>query len=282
MNRRSRRFILQEDIMEYVITGHESSILPDGVNWRLVWNDEFDGSKIDDGKWRFREYMMGHRHKTWSDSCASLDGKSNLILSLVEKDGDFFTSQLETGENYMDRPGKTFAGRFVWPIGKISTPKFMHRFGYYECRCRLQKNPGWWSAFWLQSPIQGCTLNPAFSGVEIDIMESFKPGYVSHAVHWNGCGEDLQSKGKQSFPLVATPDGFHRFGLRWNKTGYTFFVDGKESWHVDGPVSETEQFVLVSTECMGYRTEEEKPCTEVQGSAPDEFVVDYVRVFDEI
>lgn len=78
--------------MEYVIEGHESSILPDGVNWRLVWNDEFDGSKIDDGKWRFREYMMGHRHKTWSDSCASLDGKSNLILSLVEKDGDFFTS----------------------------------------------------------------------------------------------------------------------------------------------------------------------------------------------
>ena len=69
---------------------------------------------------------------------------------------------------------------------------------------------------------------------------------------------------------------------RWNKTGYTFFVDGKESWHVDGPVSETEQFILVSTECMGYRTEEEKPCTEVQGSAPDEFVVDYVRVFDEI
>ena len=215
--------------MEYVIAGHESSILPDGVNWRLVWNDEFDGSKIDDGKWRFREYMMGHRHKTWSDSCASLDGKSNLILSLVEKDGDFFTSQLETGENYMDRPGKTFAGRFVWPIGKISTPKFMHRFGYYECRCRLQKNPGWWSAFWLQSPIQGCTLNPAFSGVEIDIMESFKPGYVSHAVHWNGCGEDLQSKGKQSFPLEATPDGFHRFGLRWNKTGYTFFVDGKKN-----------------------------------------------------
>ena len=113
-------------------------------------------------------------------------------------------------------------------------------------------------------------------------MESFKPGYVSHAVHWNGCGEDLQSKGKQSFPLEATPDGFHRFGLRWNKTGYTFFVDGKESWHVEGPVSETEQFILVSTECMGYRTEEEKPCTEVQGSAPDEFVVDYVRVFDEI
>ena len=26
-------------------------------------------------------------------------------------------------------------------------PKFMHRYGYYECRCRLQQKAGWWSAF---------------------------------------------------------------------------------------------------------------------------------------
>ena len=25
----------------------------------------------------------------------------------------------------------------------------MHRYGYYECRCRLQQMPGWWSAFWM-------------------------------------------------------------------------------------------------------------------------------------
>ena len=75
---------------------------------------------------------------------------------------------------------------------------------------------------------------------------------------------------------------FFRCIKRYCLQCFTFFVDGKESWHVDGPVSETEQFILVSTECMGYRTEEEKPCTEVQGSTPDEFVVDYVRVFDEI
>ena len=80
--------------MEYVIAEHESSILPDGKNWKLVWSDEFDGVVIDGSRWRFREYMMGHRHKTWSDFCASLDGKSNLVLSLVERDGDFFTSQL--------------------------------------------------------------------------------------------------------------------------------------------------------------------------------------------
>lgn len=266
---------------EFKIDGHEPSLLPAERKWRLAWSDEFDGESLNEENWSYRYHMMGERCGHWNDKCASLDGRGNLVLSLCEENGDFYTSQLQTGENYMDRPGKSF-GRFTWHIGKISTPKFMHKFGYYECRCRLQKNPGWWSAFWLQSPIQGSTLNPAFSGTEIDIMESFAPGEVCHNIHWNGCGDDWQTVGKESYRLDETADGFHRFGLLWRREGYKFYVDGREVWSPEAPVSETEQFLLLTTECMGYRREEAKPDERVLGSVPDEFVVDYVRVFDEI
>ena len=36
--------------------------------------------------------------------------------------------------------------------GTVAQPaKFLHRYGYYEARFRLQKMPGWWSAFWMQT-----------------------------------------------------------------------------------------------------------------------------------
>ena len=31
--------------------GHASSLLPEGKNWQLVWNDEFDGTELDRTKW---------------------------------------------------------------------------------------------------------------------------------------------------------------------------------------------------------------------------------------
>ena len=267
----------------YPIKDHAPSLLPDGKTWKLVWSDEFDGDTLDMTKWSYRYHIMGLRHETFTDEGAALDGKGNLVLSRIEKEGQFYSTQLQTGENYMDRPGTRFGNnRFTWPIAKISTPKFMHKFGYYECRCRLQQKEGWWSAFWLQSPLQGSTLNPAVSGVEIDIMESFAPNVVEHNLHWDGCGEDWKTAGKPRYEIPETADGYHIFGLLWNRDGYKFYVDGEMTWSADGPVSETEQFLLISTECKGYRAMEPQPDPALFTTGDDEFLVDYIRVYDEI
>lgn len=257
------------------------SLLPAGKPWKMVWHDEFDGDVLDRSKWDFRLHLMQHRHKTFVDDAAALDGKGNLLLKLYEKDGQFYSSHLQTGSNYMDRPGEAY-GKFTWPIAKIAQPKFMHKYGYYEIRCKLQTQPGWWSAFWLQSPTIGATLDPVRSGVEVDIMENFDPGVVVHNNHWNGYGADHQHVGSGNRVLSETADGFHVYGLDWSRSGYVYYVDGKESWRVDGPVSDCEQFILVSTECHGYR-QGDSPAEELKKAVlPDYFVVDYVRVFDEM
>ena len=60
------------------------------------------------------------------------------------------------------------------------------------------------------------------------------------------------------------------------------YIDGQESWRVDGPVSHVEQFILLSTECNGYR-DGDKPAPILEKAIlPDAFVVDYVRVYDEV
>ncbi len=268
---------------EEALSGHAPSLLPENKNWKLVWHDEFDGDTLDMSKWSYRLHLMQNRHHTFADEGAELDGNSNLILKLIEKDGQYYSPHLQTGSNFMDRPGESYGNtKFKWPIAKIEEPKFMHKYGYYEIRCKLQKQPGWWSAFWMQSPVIGSTLDPAISGMELDIMENFtRDGKVSHNNHWNGYGSDHQHAGSGNIQL-DNPDDFHVFGLDWSKNGYVYYIDGKESWRCGGPVSHREQFILVSTECNGYR-DGDTPAEELkQAILPDCFTVDYVRVYDEV
>jgi len=262
---------------------HVESLLPKNKKWQLVWNDEFDGDTLDRSKWDYRLHLMQQRHATFAEDGAEFDGKSNLLLKLYEKDAHFYSPHLQTGQNYLDRPGEKNYGKFRWPIAKFKTPEFMHKYGYYECRCKLPTQPGWWAAFWLQSPIIGSTLDPALSGVEVDIMENFtRDGVVSHNNHWNGYGTDHRHAGSGNRKIQDSPDGFHVFGLDWSPSGYVFYVDGQESWRCAGPISNTEQFILISTECMGYR-DGDTPSAELKKAIlPDYFVVDYVRVFDEV
>ncbi len=264
-------------------TGKYESPLPSGKKWRLVWNDEFEGSQLDTTKWDFRLHLMQTRHETWTKEGAVLDGKGHLLLKLYEKDGNYYSSTLQTGRNYLDRPGDKYGNsKFVWPVADMETARFVHLYGYYEIRCKLPAEEGWWAAFWLQSPVIGSSLDPLDAGVEMDIMENFtRDGVISQNLHWNGYGKDYKHKGSGDMKIQPTADGFHTFGLYWSPGGYIFYVDGEESWRAESPVSHREQFILISTECMGYRTGGPLPVLK-KAKLPDYFVVDYVRVFDEI
>lgn len=82
---------------------------------------------------------------------------------------------------------------------------------------------------------------------------------------------------------IPVTDG-HRFGVDWNASGYVFYTDGKEVNRVNGPVSNVEQFILISTECMGYRNLKNPGPDPLlkKMNLPEYFEVDFVRVFDEI
>lgn len=270
-------------MQKFEVKGHEPSILPDNMNFKLVWSDEFDGKELDMTKWDYRLHMMGKRHRTWQPEGVELDGNSNLVFTVFEKDGEICSTQLQTGYNYMDAPRAErdcWDGGLVWPIGKFKEHKFLHKYGYYECRCKLQKKPGWWSAFWLQSPIIGCCPDTSVAGVENDIMESFEPGkIICHCNHYNGYGDDHECA-VAGDGMEVELDAYHTFGMLWTKDGYTFYVDGKEDGHVSNPVSDTPQFILISTEVNGYRAKELTATEEAKAAVGDQFIVDYIRVFD--
>mgnify|MGYP004637114827 FL=1 len=286
---------------EYKVEGHVSSYLPEDREWRLIWNDEFDGKELDTSKWDYRLNFWGKPFDGYTDKGVVLDGNSHIELHRVERNGCYVSPQLQTGSNSFDIPkGKQdspWKQDDIWPLGTLPEPKFMHRYGYYEVRCKFQKFPkSMWSAFWLQSPSIGTTYDPSWSGVECDIMEHFQEGRASCGTISGGYGEQFKEEGRVHFDLENTKDGFHTFGLYWSPEKYIFYCDGKKVSEAEEAVSQIPQFVLLTTEVKGYR--DGKPLKigeevveseaildgkrEVvsEGYVDDAFIADYVRVFD--
>ena len=293
-----------ECIAVRAIEGEECSFLPKNREFRLVWNDEFNGTSLDETKWNYRTNFWGHRAHWFAapeDNAVEIkDG--HIHLKIVKKaDGQFVSPQLQTGELMWDIAWDEKRTGF-FPLPKRNKPKFVHKYGYYECRFRLQRKEGWWSAFWMQTEQQGCTTDPAISGVEHDILESFSPGeIIAHCFHANGYSHDYlgfrtprvkDAIEPEAIVRVGTDD-FHTIGMLWEPDGYTVYSDGVQHGPKVGTgtgeaVSHIPEFILLTTECHPYREdkmtrqpdEELRKKLEAAVAAKDEFAVDIVRVYD--
>lgn len=280
-------------MIKYEIDRHEPSFLPEGKQWKLAWSDEFDGTALDESKWRYRLDYWGMRTGAYTDRGVSLDGQSNVVFRPVVVDGRLCSAQLQTGGNSFDQldfdgaisnrltgrnGGNPWNQIEIWPLKPLEKPKFAHRYGYYEARVKFQKRNFWWSAFWLQSPSIGASYDPRWSGVENDIIENFGNGQLTSGNIYGGYGKQFKEEARIQYPFEN--DGlFHRVGMEWSADGYVFYFDGKETARSAGPVSHIEQFVLLTTEVQGYRSG--KPYTDfTEEDLADCFTADYVRVFD--
>jgi beta-glucanase (GH16 family) len=222
----------------------------DGKSLKLIWQDEFESNQLDDSKWEPRPDGK-RKGGWWSPRAVSLDGDGHLVIT-----------------TFMD-DGKPTTG-CVWTKGK-----FEHSFGYYVAQVKFQKQPGHWSAFWINGVGIGKVGDGGRDGTEIDIMEKpWLDDRVQHTFHWDGYGEHHKSEGK----VVEVPDvmeGWHTFGLLWLPDEYIFYVDGQETWRSKaGGVCQVPQYMLLSDEIGSWAGD------VGEAKLPDRFLVDYVRVYD--
>ena len=279
------------------VAGKAASLLPPGKAWKLVWHDEFDGAAIDRTKWMCRESFWGSDFPAFAHDFEGVEMTGETVrLHLLRKGDDFCSPHLQTGSLTYDIPKDT---KGFWPFGAYRRPLFMHKYGYYEIRCRLPKQPGWHAAFWLQAPGVGSSPDPATCGVETDVMENYRQhtdGKIVGGNGWNGYGRDSKWFGHFAWDYEADADGWCHYGVEWMPKGYTFYANGKKVGEQNEPVSHVEQFVLVTTEPGGYRKVGSdggltagrdvrtwgKPDPRLFDVVlPDFFEVDFVRVYDE-
>jgi beta-glucanase (GH16 family) len=222
---------------------------PESMGYELFWEDQFNGDRLDPNKWDVRG--VGPRAVGFVSPEAVQVENGTLKLLSFKKDGKIL-------------------------IGAVGTQNhLMTKYGYFECKAQLQKTAGHWAAFWIQSPKISQGEDPAIYGAEIDIMEYFiKLGkdIVSHNVHWAYGPNQKTTRGMQSY-LKGVSEGFHLFALEWTPEKYTFFVDGYKFYEVTQGISNIEEYMILSME-LPSKIDELK-----NAKFPDEFIIDYVRVY---
>lgn len=234
----------------FAVSNEKPSQIP-VKDYKLFWHDEFDGDELDLAKW---DYMLGKRKASYNDKKAVfLDGKGFLHLR-AKKSGDSVLTAMISTEHL-----------------------FETRYGYFECKAKLTRALGIWPAFWLLSGKAAADNGtPGLNGVEIDIFEYFanvKRDTVSHNLHWGGYGATHKELGFIYAPLKKTADGFHTFGLEWTNNSYKAFVDGQQTATGNTLISKVPQFIILSVECDNVAGPLEV------NALPDDFIVDYVRVY---
>ncbi len=224
--------------------------LPGGKTWKLIWHDEFDGVKLDETKWETPP--DGPRHAGWwMRKAISLDGHGHLVIQTSRE-----------GDKIID--------------GCVRTKgKFAHTFGYYVARVQLPREQGHWPAFWLFEGVH-TSGSSWYNGSEIDIFEKFWPNNeVKHTLYWDPAGNHQLREWSQTVTVPGIREGWHTFAVWWKSDAYVYYVDGKESWRINpGGITQVPQYIKLSDETDTW-------CKDIsKAKLPDEFLVDYVRVYD--
>ncbi len=226
----------------------QTQYTPESLGYTLVWEDQFQGDTLDPEKWAIR-------------------GKGPRALGRVSAEA------IDVGDGFLKL--KAFKKDDIVHVGMVGTQnQFMTRYGYFECRAQLQRGGGIWAAFWIQSPTIAAGEDPATFGAEIDIVEFFRKlgtDIVSHNVHW-AYGPNQQSTGGMNSYLEGVSEGFHLFALEWTPESYTFYVDGQKFYEVTTGISHIEEYMILSMEPPQKEEIEHMVL-------PDEFVIDYVKVY---
>lgn len=222
---------------------------PESLGYELYWEDQFEGSKLDREKWDVRG--IGPRALGYVSEEAVKVEDGYLKLYAIKRGDSILISAVGTQGH------------------------FMTKYGYFECRAQLQKSPGVWAAFWIQSSEISKGEDPSIYGAEIDIFEFFKKlgtDIVSHNVHWAYGPNQQTTHGMQSY-LKGVSEGFHNFGLEWYPDKYIFYIDGYKFYEVSIGISNIEEYMILSMELPSDKN-------DIKNTVfPDLFTVDYVKVY---
>jgi beta-glucanase (GH16 family) len=242
---------------------------PPTTEWKLVWQDEFDGPDIDESKWSYEvknpgwvnhelQAYVGHRSENAriENGALVLEGRRDFF------DGDEYTSaRLHTH------------GKASWQYGRV------------EARLQVPNGKGTWPAFWMMPD----NSSPGWPECgEIDVMEHV--GYDSDRVHatthslkynWKAAE---QRTGSVLVPGATT--GFHTVALEWRPDRIDAYADGKryftslndgtgnDAWPFD------KSFYLILNLAIGG------DWGGAQGVDPNvwpqRYVIDYVRVYEAV
>jgi beta-glucanase (GH16 family) len=262
-----------------------SQALPETPGWKLTFDDEFNGNKINLSHWNVSNYA-----------------------SVINQEQQYYTPDSIVVQHGFLRitTAKRFFGGREYTSGEITTRgKFAQLYGYFEARLRFPTTKGLWSCIYLLPK----------SGVwppEIDISEYLTrtPDELYLTNHWRGSdGRHWQLNSYLVDPRINFTE-WHVYAVDWEPGSVRWYVDGRlvgssvpsadvelgqVNWYVDGEsagtapsnaigppngpnvtVSSTPMYIRIN-DCIGIFGG-----SPANGPWPQYFDIDYVRVYKRL
>ena len=234
------------------------TLMPTGVrgDWKLTFDDEFNGTSLDTAKWSTGWYGSGitppidSAEKDCYDPAQVSQGGGTLGLTLIQKSEDCGVSDQ------------------VYTTGVVTTRgKFNFTYGFIEARVWLPAVPGNpsetanWPDVWADGqswPEDG----------EIDIAEGLTGAVCAH-FHGpdNPVGVGAGGPSQTGCPDGTYAGGWHVFGADWEPGIVTYYYDGADIGSVTSGITSAPMFLILS-----YASGDPY-------QAPATMTVDYMRVW---
>jgi len=239
--------------------------LPTPPIYNIVWDDEFNGTSIDNTKWTFESGNNGgwgnneREYYTSSTNNAFVDGNGLLHIDAL--------TQSMGGFNFTSARMKT--------QGLYNTPAY----GHIQWRAAMPAGLGMWPALWMLGSDYPSVGWPKCG--EIDIVEN--PGnqpYNQTSLHY-GTGP-INLTGYYYYPSGTTITNFHTYEMDWTTNSMKFYVDGNlyESQTVGAPFNAPFFFIMNLAVGGNYPGNPTDGAIIASNTWPKEVLVDYVRVLE--
>lgn len=255
--------------------------------WKLVWNDEFDGggdnvdvNGVNLDKWA---YQLGTGSQYGLEGWGNNEEQYYRSENIAVADGKLTITADDDGYG-----GKAYTS------GRLYTqPTFNKTYGKFEARMKLPTGDGIWPAFWMM-PKDSEYGAWAASG-ELDIMEARGrlPREVGGTIHYGRNWPNNKSTGAEyEFGEASDITDFHTYGVEWEPGEIRWYVDGVlfqklnnwDSWGADQPAKYAfpapfdKPFYMILNLAVGGNYDGGR--VPDPADVPAKMEVDYVRVYD--
>lgn len=187
-------------------------------DWVMIWEDDFNGDSIDDGKWNFEVDCAGGGN---NEKQCYTDNKDNAFV-----ENGFLNIVALPAEEGATKP---------YTSARLNTRyKADFKYGRFEMRAKLPSGQGAWPAFWMM-PTDEVYGGWPRSG-EIDIVEAVNlkvptdDGLESNiygTLHYGKEWPNNDQSGKAyTFDQASNPaDDFHTYAIEWQEGEIRWYVD---------------------------------------------------------
>jgi beta-glucanase (GH16 family) len=257
-------------------------VLPGGANaqetprgeWKLVWSDEFNGTKLDPKKWNvlIRQQSKHDELQYYVPDEAYIENGMLRLRSRVR--------------NY---------GPMKYTSGRVSTDgRFAPTYGRFEIRAKLPGGKGLWPAHWLYPQNRDWAMEEVMAKAveekreraipefrpwytEIDIMEflGHERNIVYGTFHYRAFNGDRKSSSVTWKDSIDYTEGFHVYALEWEPDAIRWYLDGKLIHTTTDAVPHSPHYLILNT-AVGGQWPGNPDSTTV---FPQYHDIDYVRIY---